>query len=92
LPQAEAAQLVATVAASAGSYPFVPPAYLPSVLVPTVGLLVPAIAMAWVRRRADAGAGPKQGVGLIVSAAVWAGPPRAAPTLALELPEPRPWG
>ncbi|KIY97609.1 photosystem I reaction centre, subunit VIII [Monoraphidium neglectum] len=44
---AEAQQLVATVASAAEGYPFVPPEYLPSVLVPTVGLIVPAIAMAW---------------------------------------------
>jgi hypothetical protein len=46
--QAEASQLLATVAATEG-YPFVPPAWMPSVLVPTVGLIIPAIAMGWVR-------------------------------------------
>jgi len=46
--QAEASQLVATVASAAEGYPFVPPEWMPSVLVPTVGLIVPAIAMAWV--------------------------------------------
>ncbi|GBF91021.1 photosystem I reaction subunit VIII [Raphidocelis subcapitata] len=44
---AEASQLVATVASAAEGYPFVPPAWMPSVLVPTVGLIVPALAMAW---------------------------------------------
>ncbi|KAI8475863.1 MAG: photosystem I reaction center subunit VIII, chloroplast precursor [Monoraphidium minutum] len=44
---AEASQLVATVAAAAEGYPFVPPEWMPSVLVPTVGLIVPAIGMAW---------------------------------------------
>lgn len=46
--QAEAQQLVATIASAAEGYPFVPPEYLPSVLVPTVGLIIPAIAMGWV--------------------------------------------
>lgn len=39
---------MATVAAAAEGYPFVPPEWMPSVLVPTVGLIVPAIGMAWV--------------------------------------------
>jgi hypothetical protein len=56
-PQAEAQQLVATVASAAEGYPFVPPEYLPSVLVPTVGLIVPAIAMAWVRTLAGTSGG-----------------------------------
>jgi hypothetical protein len=41
---------VATVASAAEGYPFVPPEWMPSVLVPTVGLIVPAIAMGWVSR------------------------------------------
>ena len=59
-PQAEAQQLVATVAAAAEGYPFVPPEWMPSVLVPTVGLIVPAIGMAWVSSRLR-GAGLQQG-------------------------------
>ena len=55
-PQAEASQLVATVAAAAEGYPFVPPEWMPSVLVPTVGLIVPAIGMAWVSARGAFGA------------------------------------
>eukprot|EP00798_Chlamydomonas_sp_ICE-L_P014094 gene14094-20048_t len=43
---AEAANLISTVASAAEGYPFVPPEWLPSVLVPTVGLVVPALTMA----------------------------------------------
>jgi photosystem I reaction center subunit VIII len=45
--QAEAANVVSTVAAAAGDYPFVPPEWAPSVLVPLTGLVFPAIGMAW---------------------------------------------
>jgi photosystem I subunit 8 len=44
--QAEAAQLVSTIASAAEGYPFVPPAWAPSVLVPLTGLVIPAVAMA----------------------------------------------
>jgi hypothetical protein len=60
-PQVEAAQLVSTVASAAEGYPFVPPAYLPSVLVPTVGLILPAIGMGWVSAAVD---GTFDGIGL----------------------------
>ncbi|GFR41413.1 hypothetical protein Agub_g2096 [Astrephomene gubernaculifera] len=43
---AEASQVIATVASAAEGYPFVPPAWAPSVLVPFTGLVLPAIVMA----------------------------------------------
>ncbi len=45
--QVEAANLVATVASATEGYPFVPPTWAPSVLVPLTGLVFPAVAMAW---------------------------------------------
>lgn len=44
--QAEAANVVSTIASAAEGYPFVPPAWAPSVLVPLTGLVIPAVAMA----------------------------------------------
>ncbi|GIL72650.1 hypothetical protein Vretimale_4390, partial [Volvox reticuliferus] len=43
---AEASQVIATVASAAQGYPFVPPAWAPSLFVPLTGLVLPAIAMA----------------------------------------------
>ncbi|GIL43345.1 hypothetical protein Vafri_1116, partial [Volvox africanus] len=43
---AEASQVIATVASAAEGYPFVPPAWAPSLFVPLTGLVLPAIAMA----------------------------------------------
>ncbi|KXZ56369.1 hypothetical protein GPECTOR_1g327 [Gonium pectorale] len=43
---AEATQIIADVASAASGYPFVPPAWAPSVFVPLTGLVLPAIAMA----------------------------------------------
>jgi len=44
--QAEAANVVSTLASAAEGYPFVPPAWAPSVFVPLTGLVIPAVAMA----------------------------------------------
>lgn len=44
--QAEAANVVSTIASAAEGYPFVPPAWAPSVFVPLTGLVIPAVAMA----------------------------------------------
>ena len=44
--QAEAANLVSTLASAAEGYPFVPPEWAPSVFVPLTGLVIPAVAMA----------------------------------------------
>ncbi len=43
--QAEAHNVISTVASAAEGYPFVPPSWAPSVLVPFTGLVLPAIAM-----------------------------------------------
>lgn len=43
--QAEAANVINTVAAATEGYPFVPPSWAPSVFVPLTGLVLPAIAM-----------------------------------------------
>jgi len=43
---AEAANVISTVASAAEGYPFVPPAWAPSVFVPLTGLVLPAVAMA----------------------------------------------
>ncbi|KAL6750448.1 photosystem I reaction center subunit VIII, chloroplast precursor [Haematococcus lacustris] len=43
----EAAQVISDVASAATGYPFVPPAWAPSVLVPLTGLVLPAVVMAW---------------------------------------------
>jgi len=43
---AQAAEVVATLASAASGYPFVPPEWAPSVLVPFTGLFLPAVAMA----------------------------------------------
>ncbi|KAJ9506801.1 hypothetical protein QJQ45_009499 [Haematococcus lacustris] len=45
--QVEAAQVISDVASAATGYPFVPPAWAPSVLVPLTGLVLPAVVMAW---------------------------------------------
>lgn len=45
--QAEAHNVVSVVASAAEGYPFVPPEWAPSVLVPLTGLVMPAVAMAW---------------------------------------------
>ncbi len=37
---------MSTIASAAEGYPFVPPAWAPSVLVPLTGLVIPAVAMA----------------------------------------------
>lgn len=44
--QAQAFDLVSTVASAAEGYPFVPPSWAPSVFVPLTGLLLPGLAMA----------------------------------------------
>lgn len=44
--QAEAANVINTVASAAEGYPFVPPEWAPAVFTPLVGLVIPAIAMA----------------------------------------------
>ncbi|MEW5303239.1 MAG: hypothetical protein WDW36_005947 [Sanguina aurantia] len=44
--QAEAHNLISTVASAAEGYPFVPPSWAPSVLVPITGLVIPAIVFA----------------------------------------------
>lgn len=46
LPQAEAANVINTVASAAEGYPFVPPEWAPAVFTPLVGLVLPAIGMA----------------------------------------------
>lgn len=46
LSQAEASQVMQTIASATEGYPFVPPAWAPSVLVPLTGLVLPAVAMA----------------------------------------------
>ena len=38
---------MSTLASAAEGYPFVPPAWAPSVLVPLTGLVLPGVAMAW---------------------------------------------
>uniref|UniRef100_A0AC62AEM2 Photosystem I reaction center subunit VIII n=3 Tax=Dunaliella tertiolecta TaxID=3047 RepID=A0AC62AEM2_DUNTE len=43
----EAANIVANVASATEGYPFVPPAWAPSLFVPLTGLVLPAIGMAW---------------------------------------------
>ncbi|MEW5309691.1 MAG: hypothetical protein WDW38_001557 [Sanguina aurantia] len=43
---AEAHNLISTVASAAEGYPFVPPSWAPSVLVPITGLVIPAIVFA----------------------------------------------
>jgi photosystem I subunit 8 len=43
---AEAANVVSTLASATEGYPFVPPEWAPSVLVPLTGLVIPAVAMA----------------------------------------------
>ena len=45
-PQAEAHNIVSTLASASEGYPFVPPSWAPSVLVPITGLVIPAVAMA----------------------------------------------
>lgn len=47
LAQVEAANVITTVASAAEGYPFVPPAWAPSLFVPLTGLLLPAVGMAW---------------------------------------------
>lgn len=44
--QAEAANVINTVASAAEGYPFVPPEWAPAVFTPLVGLVLPAIGMA----------------------------------------------
>lgn len=44
--QAEAAQVVSTIASAAEGYPFVPPEWAPAVFTPLVGLGLPLLAMA----------------------------------------------
>mmetsp|Transcript_9205 Transcript_9205/g.16177 ORF Transcript_9205/g.16177 Transcript_9205/m.16177 type:complete len:104 (-) Transcript_9205:406-717(-) len=44
---AEAANVVSSIASASEGWPFVPPSWAPSVLVPLVGLVVPAVGMAW---------------------------------------------
>lgn len=44
--QAEAANVISTVASAAEGYPFVPPSWAPSVFVPLTGLVLPGVAMA----------------------------------------------
>ena len=45
-PQAEAHNVVSTLASASEGYPFVPPSWAPSVFVPLTGLILPAVAMA----------------------------------------------
>jgi photosystem I subunit 8 len=44
--QADAANIISTVASAAEGYPFVPPSWAPSVFVPLTGLVLPGLAMA----------------------------------------------
>lgn len=46
LPQAEAHNVISTVASAAEGYPFVPPSWAPSLFVPLTGLVLPGVAMA----------------------------------------------
>lgn len=46
-PQAEAANIVSTVASASEGWPFVPPEWAPALFVPLTGLVFPAIGMAW---------------------------------------------
>ncbi|GAX80462.1 hypothetical protein CEUSTIGMA_g7901.t1 [Chlamydomonas eustigma] len=43
---AEASNIVSTLASASEGWPFVPPEWAPSVLVPLTGLVIPAVAMA----------------------------------------------
>ncbi len=39
--------MISSVASASEGWPFVPPAWAPSVLVPITGLVLPAVGMAW---------------------------------------------
>jgi len=45
--QAEAANVISSVASATEGYPFVPPEWAPQLLVPLTGLVLPAVGMAW---------------------------------------------
>lgn len=45
MPQAEAAQVLSTVASAASEFPFVPPTWAPSLFVPLTGLVLPFVVM-----------------------------------------------